>query len=154
MVFSNHRKQIKCMFLLSYPLSVKKLLSPGQSTNPEPNKLKILQINKGSDLNHNECIKAIQSMIKQIRDSINQFKIGGREDLVAVELEEMIFLESLLPKQMSKDEIKIIVKKIVEEKKGTTLSDLGKIMPAVMVEINGRGDGKTANDILRKILSK
>ena len=117
-------------------------------------KLKTIQIDKGSDLDEKECLKVIQGMAKQIKESIYQFEKGGRGDLVEAETRELEILSSLLPEQLSEDEMRKIISKVIISTGATGPSDLGKVMPAVMGEVAGRGDGKLANQLVRELLTK
>ena len=117
-------------------------------------KLKAIQIDKGSDLDEKECLKVIQEMAKQIKESIYQFEKGGRGDLVEAETRELEILNSLLPEQLSEDEIRKIISKVIVFTGATGPSDLGKVMPAVMREVAGRGDGKLANQLVQELLTK
>lgn len=117
-------------------------------------KLKAIQIDKGSDLDEKECLKVIQSMAKQIKESIHQFEKGGRVDLVEAESRELEILESFLPQQLSKDEMLKIISIVIESSGAAGLSDLGKVMPVVMGEVAGRGDGKLVNQLVRELLTK
>ena len=117
-------------------------------------KLKAIQIDKGSDLDEKECLKVIQGMAKQIKESIHQFKKGGRDDLVKAETRELEILESFLPQQLSEDDLRKIISSVIEFTGAAGPSDLGKVMPAVMGEVAGRGDGKLANQLVRELLTK
>ena len=116
-------------------------------------KLKAYQIDSKKSLTHEDSIKILQSMAKQIKESINQFKKGGRDDLVESESNELVIIESFLPKQLEEDEIKKIVSNIIAKNNAKDLSDLGKIMGIVMKEIAGKGDGKIASQIVKDQLS-
>lgn len=116
-------------------------------------KLKAYQIDSKKSLTDDDSIKILQGMAKQIKESINQFKKGGRDDLVESESNELVIIESFLPKQLEEDEIKKIVSNIIEKNNATDLSDLGKIMGIVMKEIAGKGDGKIASQIVKDQLS-
>ena len=117
-------------------------------------KLKAIQIDKGSDLDGKECLKVIQGMAKQIKESIYQFEKGGRDDLIEAETRELEILNSHLPEQLSEDEMRKIIIKVIVSTGATGPSDLGKVMPAVMGEVAGRGDGKLANQLVRELLTK
>ena len=117
-------------------------------------KLKSIQIDRGSKLEEKECRKIIQGMAKQVRDSIEQFKQGGRDDLVESESKELEIIESFLPQQLSEDEMRHIITGVIDRTGAAGVSDLGRVMPVVMGEIAGRGDGKLANQLVRELLTK
>lgn len=87
------------------------------------------------------CLVVIKRLVKQRKDSIEQFKAGGREDLVESESAELVILEALLPQMMSQDDIR----KIAEAKKAemgiTDKTKLGMLIGAVLKETKGQADG-------------
>ena len=93
------------------------------------------------------------SLIKQRRDSIEQFRKGGREDLVEKEAAEITTLEVYLPPPVDPAEIERAVSEAVAETGATSPKDLGKVMKAVMPKLAGRAvDGKTINELVRRKL--
>lgn len=96
----------------------------------------------------------IQKMIRQHKESIEKFRQGKRDDLVAKETEEMAILESYLPKQLSYEEICSIVEDAVEKTKASSVKDIGMVIAMVMANGKGRIDGKTAGKIARERLEK
>ena len=77
-------------------------------------KLKAQRIDKGEDLTDQECIQILQSSVKQLKDSIEQYEKGGRDDLAKVEAFELKLIEKYLPKQLSEEEIRISVQKTIK----------------------------------------
>ena len=116
-------------------------------------KLKYKYIDKGDKLTEQEEIKVIQSLAKQRRESIELYKQGGRNDLVETETKELSIIEKYLPKAMSEEEVRRLVRKTVKETGAESMSDLGKVMPLVMKKGAGKVDGKIAQEILRELLS-
>ncbi len=98
--------------------------------------------------------KVISSLAKQRQDSIEQFRSGGREDLVANEEAELKFLMSFMPQQMSEEEVKKIVDWAVTEAKATSAKDLGNVMKVLMPKVQGRADGKLVNQLVRSRLGQ
>jgi uncharacterized protein YqeY len=115
-------------------------------------KLKDKKIEKREDLTKAEEIKVLQSLSKQRKESIKMFKGGGREDLVSAEEKELSIIEQYLPKMLSEDDIKTIVKDAIDESGAVAISDIGKVMPLVMKKGAGRIDGKKAQIFLRELL--
>lgn len=97
--------------------------------------------------------KFLQKMMKQRRDSLEIFEKQGREDLAAKEREEMAVIERFLPKQLTEDEIKDAVAKIIAETGATSAADLGKIMGAASKQLAGKADGKTISAIVKELLT-
>ena len=116
-------------------------------------KLKYKYIDKGDKLTEQEEIKVIQSLAKQRRESIELYKQGGRNDLVETETKELSIIEEYLPKAMSEEEVRRLVRKTVKETGAESMSDLGKVMPLVMKKGAGKVDGKIAQEILKELLS-
>ena len=115
-------------------------------------KLKDKKIEKREDLTEAEEIKVLQSLSKQRKESIKMFKGGGRDDLVSAEEKELSIIEQYLPKMLSDDDIKTIVKDAIAESGAAGISDIGKVMPLVMKKGAGRIDGKKAQIFLRELL--
>jgi uncharacterized protein YqeY len=101
-----------------------------------------------------EILKIISSQIKQRKESIEQFKSGGREDLAEKEAHEIAVLEKFLPKQLSQEELEAIIAECIQETGATTVKDMGKVMKAVMPKVAGRSDGKLVNELVRAKLSQ
>lgn len=116
-------------------------------------KLKMKEIKLKRQLTDDESLKVLQTMSKQIKDSIEQFMEGGRDDLVANEKEELEILNEFLPKPMNEEEIIIIIDKVIEETGATDIKDMGKVMGAVVIIVAGRADGKIISRIVREKLS-
>ncbi len=94
--------------------------------------------------------KLISSALKQRQDSIEQFKQGGREDLVAKEELELKFLLSFMPSQMDEAEIRKIVDWAVIESKAAGPKDMGNVMKLLMPKVQGKADGKLVNQIVKE----
>ncbi|MFH1688538.1 MAG: GatB/YqeY domain-containing protein [bacterium] len=116
--------------------------------------LKYARIEKGEDLTGDDVITALSSEAKKVRDSIEQFGKGGRQDLVDKSQVELEIIQSYLPKQLSEDELREIVKAAVTEVGAESAKDMGKIMKVVMPKIKGQADGKMVNKLAMEILAK
>lgn len=115
-------------------------------------KLKDKRIAKREDLSKSEELKVLQSLAKQRKESIKMFKDGGRDDLVDQESKELEIIEEYLPKMMTDEEIKNIVKSSIDEAGAQLLADIGKVMPIIMKKGGGIIDGKKAQLFLRELL--
>ena len=115
-------------------------------------KLKDKQIEKRETLSIEEEIKILQTLVKQRKESIDLYEKGGRSELVAIEEQEMNIINSYLPKMMSDDSIKDIVKNVIETSGANSISDMGKVMPEVMKQGKGLIDGKTAQKFVSEML--
>ena len=116
-------------------------------------KIKLKEIEKGEALGENEITSVLMTMAKQLRDSIEQYRNGGREDLANNESFELSIIKGYLPEQMSEDNIRMFVKEIISSSGASELSDIGKIMGSVMTKLQGKVDGKVVNQIVREELS-
>ena len=115
-------------------------------------KLKDKQIEKRETLSIEEEIKILQALVKQRKESIDLYEKGGRSELVAIEEQEMNIINSYLPKMMSDESIKDIVKNVIEVSGANSISDIGKVMPEVMKRGKGLIDGKTAQKFVSEML--
>lgn len=106
----------------------------------------------GGDIDEATEQKFLQKMMKQRRDSLEIFEQQGRADLAQKEKEEMAVIEQFLPKQLSEDEIRVVVKSIISETGAATAADIGKVMGAASKKLAGQADGKTINAIARELL--
>ncbi len=115
----------------------------------------ILQIEKDKKitLDDDGVIDVIAKQLKQRRDSLPDYEKSGREDLIAELKTEMDILMGYLPKQLTREELEIIVKDAVEQTGATSVKDMGKIMAAVMPKTKGRADGKVINEIARSLFN-
>lgn len=97
-------------------------------------------------------LAVIQTAVKRHKDSIEQFKAGGREDLVANEEVELTILEKYLPAQMNDEDLQAEVKQILEEIGVQTKADLGKAMGAAMARLKGKADGNRVKKMVESLL--
>ncbi len=129
----------------------------------EPNRLVALRmlkaaltnksIEKGRDLDDHEGLQVVGTLIKQRRDSIEQFEKGGRKDLAAKEAAEIAVLEGYLPPPVSEAELADAVEAAVAETGASAPKDMGTVMKAVMAKLAGRtADGRTVSDMVKRRL--
>jgi uncharacterized protein YqeY len=110
-------------------------------------------VEKGHDLDDAEVLQVVTSLVKQRRDSIEQFSKAGRTDLVNKETAEIAVLEEYLPPAASADEIDAAVAAAIAETAAASPKDIGKVMKAVMPKLAGKhADGKTVNESVRRKL--
>jgi len=112
------------------------------------------EVEKGRALERGEELQVVASLIKQRRDSIEQFQKGGREDLAVKEQYEVVLLEGMMPPPVSAAEIEEAVAKAVLETGAASPKDMGRVMKAAMAALAGRPvDGKAVNDAVRRKLA-
>ena len=97
--------------------------------------------------------RVIQGMIRKGEESLEQFKLGGRTDLVEKELHEIEILKSYLPQSMTQEEMIKIVDQTIAELQATSMKDLGKVMKSLMPKLQGKADGKLINQLVKERLS-
>jgi len=110
-------------------------------------------VEKGRDLDDAEVLQVIASLVKQRRDSIEQFTNAGRTDLVEKETAELKVLQAYLPAAATAEEIDAAVKEAIAETGASSVKDMGKVMKAVMPKLAGKNaDGKAVNEAVRRTL--
>ncbi len=107
----------------------------------------------GEPLTEPEELKLLAKQAKQRRDSWQQFKDNGREDLAKTEEEELAVIEKYLPKSLSPEEVEGEVKKIIEQVGASSMKDMGKVMGLASKALAGRADGKMISQFVKQILS-
>ena len=116
-------------------------------------KLKASQIDKGEELTGDESLKILKSAAKQLKESVEQYKKGGRDDLAEKELFELSLLDKYLPEQLSQDEIRTTVKNTIKSTGAESMQEIGKVMGAVMKEMAETADGKLVQQIVQEELN-
>ena len=112
------------------------------------------EVEKGRALEEPEAEQVIASLIKQRRDSIEQFSRGGRDDLSAREAAEVTVLEAYLPPALDPASVEAAVDAVIAETGATTAKDLGRVMKGVMARLAGATvDGKLVNELVRRKLA-
>ncbi len=115
----------------------------------------ILQFEKDNlcELDDDGILDVIAKELKKRRDVLPEYEKSGRDDLIEVLNKEIETLLAYLPKQLTKEELEVIVKDAIAEVGATSMKDMGKIMAAVMPKTRGRADGKMINQIVKENLS-
>jgi len=115
--------------------------------------IKQIEVDERKELSDAEIETILLKQIKQRNDAIDQFKKGGRDDLVEKNEKELKILKSYLPEPMSKDEIKETLKEIIAKVDAKEMKDMGKVMSAAKSKIGNRAEGKTINQIAKELLT-
>ena len=108
---------------------------------------------KGAEVSAEQEIAILQRMIKQRKDSYDQFTAQNRSDLAEVESAQMKVIEKFLPAQLSAEELETEMKKIIAETGAESAKDLGKVMGIASKTLAGKSDGKSISEIAKKLLS-
>ena len=104
-------------------------------------------------LNEAEILQVLSAIVKQRKDSIEQFTQGGRVDLVEKETAELKVIQEFLPAQMSDEEVEAIIQKTIRECGASSVKDMGKVMKLLMPQLTGKADGKTVGEKVKALLS-
>lgn len=116
--------------------------------------LTVKEVEKGRALETGEALQVVASLIKQRRDSVEQFQKGGRLDLAEKEQFEITLLEAMMPPPVTAEEIEEAVAKAMLETGATSPKDMGRVMKAAMAALAGKPvDGKVVNEAVRRRLA-
>ena len=108
------------------------------------------QIEKGADLTDEEITKALQSLVKQRKDSIDQYEKAGRTELAEKEQTELIVLEEYLPQAASKEEIEQAVTDAISETGASSIKEMGAVMKAAQAKLAGKAaDGRLVSETVK-----
>jgi len=108
------------------------------------------QIEKGGELTDEEMAKMLQSLLKQRRDSVEQYEKGGRAELAAKERAEIAVIEAYLPQAATREEIEGAVTAAIEETGASSMKEMGAVMKSVQARLAGRAaDGRTVSEIVK-----
>ncbi len=105
------------------------------------------------ELSDEHAVEVLMKAAKQRKESIDQFKEGGRDDLVKQEEEELEIIESYLPEMLGEDEVREIVRKKIDELGAETMADMGKVMGVLMQELKGEAEGSLVSKVVKEELS-
>jgi len=108
----------------------------------------------GGELKEEDEVKLLQKLVKQRKDSLEIFTQQNRPDLATKEQEEIEVIEKFLPKQLSQDELKEEIGKIITESGATSPAEMGKVIGLANKKLAGRADGKTISLVVKELLSK
>ena len=112
------------------------------------------KIEKGAELTDEEIRKALNTLVKQRRDSAEQCEKGGRAELAAKETAEIVFIEEYLPQAASKEEIEAAVEAVINETGANSMKEMGLVMKAALAKLQGKtADGKTVSETVKAKLS-
>jgi uncharacterized protein len=108
----------------------------------------------GGEINAEGEMKLLQKIVKQRRDSLEIFTQQNRPDLAVKEQEEIAIIEKFLPKQLTADEIKEVLKSIITTVGATSPADMGKVMGVATKQLAGKADGKIVSGLVKELLAQ
>jgi len=115
--------------------------------------IKNAEIAKRGSLDNPDVLGIVAREVKQRNESIEAFKQGDRQDLVAQEEAEMAILKAYLPQQLSREEVIIEARQVIEEVGAQGPRDKGKVMSRIMAQLKGKADGREINEIVTELLN-
>ncbi|WP_433743226.1 GatB/YqeY domain-containing protein [Falsibacillus pallidus] len=132
--------------------------------NKEKEKLSVIRLLKAAlqneaiklgkqELSEDEELTVLSREVKQRKDSLLEFENAGREDLAEKVRTEITYVEIYMPKQLSEDEVRQIVKETIEEVNASSKADMGKVMSALMPKVKGKADGSLVSKLVQQLLS-
>lgn len=113
----------------------------------------LLAQSSGENITPESELKMLQKMVKQRKESAEIYKTQNREDLVKTELFQAVVIETYLPTQMTKEEITIAVKNIIDQTGANSVKDMGKVMGMASKELAGKADNKIVSSIVKELLN-
>jgi len=113
-----------------------------------------IEVDQRTELNDTAVLGVLNKMVKQRRDSISQFRDGGRDDLADIELGEIGIIENYLPEQMSDDELDAMIEKTISATGAASIRDMGKVMGALKEIAEGRADMAAVGAKVKSILGQ
>ena len=111
------------------------------------------EIDLKRELGEAEFIQVLSTMVKQRKDSIEQFAKGGRADLVEKEESELKVIQSFMPAQMSEEDVSREIRQAIAETGAVSVKDMGKVMKVLMPKLTGKADGKAVGEKVKAALS-
>jgi uncharacterized protein len=115
--------------------------------------MKQREVDERIELDDVAVVAIVDKLVKQRKDSINQFTMGERLDLVEKEAAELLVLQEYLPQRMTADEISTAVTRIAAELQATGSADMGRVMAAVKIQLIGKADMSAVSSAVKKVLS-
>ncbi len=104
-------------------------------------------------MNETEFLQLLSTMVKQRKDSIDQFQKGGRTDLVEKETAELKVIQEFMPEQISEEDVNREIEMVIKEVGAVGIKDMGKVMKVLMPKLTGKADGKLVGEKVKERLS-
>jgi len=111
------------------------------------------EIARQADLDDSDILGIIAKGIRQRKESIDAFKQGNRDDLIAQEEAELAILQGYLPQQVTREEIIATARRVIDEVGAQGPGDKGKVMPSLIAQLKGRADGREINAVVTELLA-
>ena len=115
--------------------------------------IKRIEVDERIDVDDDRVIATLDKMLKQRRDSIEQFRKADREDLALIEEQEMVVIQSFLPAQLSDDDITALISDAIKQSGAESMKDMGKVMGILKPQLQGRADIGAVSGKIKAALS-
>tara|TARA_B100000900_G_scaffold381274_1_gene367596 strand:- start:435 stop:881 length:447 start_codon:yes stop_codon:yes gene_type:complete len=115
--------------------------------------IKQIEVDTRKEIDDSIILSLLSKMIKQRRDSVEQFTKGNRQDLASIELTEIEILNNYLPEQLSGKELENIVNVVIQDLGATDIRDMGKVMAKMKIEVSGRADMSIVSTLIKEKLT-
>ena len=116
-------------------------------------KIKQVEVDTQQSVNEEQILAVLQKQIKQRKESFQIFKDNNRKDLAEVEEQELVILESYLPKQMDEETLTLIIKSTIDSLEANSMKDMGKVMKALKEDTAGKADPSIVSSLVKQALS-
>jgi uncharacterized protein YqeY len=116
--------------------------------------IKQIEVDERTELDDAAVLQVLNKMVKQRRDSVSQFRDGGRVDLADIELNEITVIENYLPEQMSDEELEQMIDQAIADTGAENIRDMGKVMGAIKSKAEGRADMGAVGAKVKSILGE
>ncbi len=114
---------------------------------------KQVEIDERRTLSAEDAVAILQKEVKKRRDSIEEARKAGREDIAAAEAEQLVIIEGFLPQMLSREEISALAQAAIAQTGASTDKEMGQVMAVLMPQVRGRADGKLVNEVVRALLN-
>ena len=115
-------------------------------------KIKQIEVDTQQTINEEQILTVLQKQIKQRKESCQIFKDNNRKDLADIEEQELIILESYLPKQMDEETLTLIIKSTIDSLEATSMKDMGRVMTAIKQDTAGKADPSKVSSLVKEYL--
>jgi uncharacterized protein YqeY len=115
--------------------------------------IKRIEVDERIDIDDARVLTILDKMVKQRRDSINQYQSAGRQELADVEIAEITVIQDFLPAALTDEEIANIVKSAIEQVGASSMADMGKVMGIIKPQIQGRADAGAVSGLIKAALT-
>lgn len=114
--------------------------------------IKQKEVDGQKTLDDDGVLQVLMAEAKKRNESIEAYESAGRRDSVESEKAELVIIQSYLPKQLSRDELRNIAQEVITAQGVTSVKELGKVMPLIMSQVKGQADGRLVNEVVRELL--